>query len=185
MLRNTSGSYGWIAIILHWLVAVAVIGLFALGLYMTGLSYYDPFYRQGPFIHKSIGILLFMLVAFRLVWRLINPRPAPVPTIKRWEHIGAELAHWGLYLLMFAVMVSGYLISTADGRAIDVFGWFSVPAWITGLPRQEDIAGAVHYWLAMVLIGLAVLHGLAALKHHFWDRDDTLRRMLRVSRNRS
>lgn len=178
MLKNTTQAYGWVAILLHWLVAVAVIGLFVLGLYMTGLSYYDPYYRLAPHIHKSIGMLLLGLMAVRLIWRLSNPRPHPVPTLKSWEKRLSEWVHWLLYLLLFAIMISGYLISTADGRAITIFDWFSVPALVTGLPRQEDIAGAVHYWLAMVTIGLVVLHALAALKHHFIDRDATLRRML-------
>jgi cytochrome b561 len=77
------------------------------------------------------------------------------------------------------IPLSGYLISTADGRAIQVFDWFEVPALVTGIANQEDIAGAVHYWVAVALIALASLHGLAALKHHFLDRDGTLLRMLR------
>jgi cytochrome b561 len=75
-------------------------------------------------------------------------------------------------------MVSGYLISTADGRGIDVFGLFTVPATLQGIDHQEDVAGASHLVLAVTLIALALLHAGAALKHHFIDRDRTLRRML-------
>jgi cytochrome b561 len=75
-------------------------------------------------------------------------------------------------------MLSGYLISTADGRGLEVFDWFSVPATLSGLDRQEDIAGEVHLYLAWTVIVLAALHALAALKHHFIDRDPTLMRML-------
>jgi cytochrome b561 len=82
-----------------------------------------------------------------------------------------------LYLGLFGVMISGYLISTADGRGIEVFGLFSVPATLTGIPQQEDIAGAIHEYLAWGLVIFAALHGLAALKHHFIDRDSTLLRM--------
>jgi cytochrome b561 len=74
-------------------------------------------------------------------------------------------------------MISGYLISTADGRPISVFGWFEVPALITGIPNQEDRAGDVHFYAAWALVILAALHALAAFKHHLIDRDDTLRRM--------
>jgi len=74
-------------------------------------------------------------------------------------------------------MLSGYLISTADGRPISVFGWFEVPALLTSIPNQEDVAGLVHEYLAWGLVILAGLHGLAALKHHFIDRDPTLLRM--------
>ncbi|MNR57354.1 hypothetical protein D3C85_1781150 [compost metagenome] len=76
------------------------------------------------------------------------------------------------------MLISGYLISTAEGVAIDVFGWFSVPATLSGLPEQADVAGVIHFYLAWSLVVLAVLHALAALKHHFLDRDPTLTRML-------
>jgi len=88
------------------------------------------------------------------------------------------LGHSVLYLGLFLVMMSGYLISTADGRAISVFGLFDVPAVITSIPNQADTAGLVHEYAAWALVILAVLHALAALKHHFIDRDATLRRML-------
>lgn len=98
--------------------------------------------------------------------------------VKRWEQRAASLAHGLLYVLLFAVMAAGYLISTADGRAIEVFGLFEVPATITGIEEQEDMAGEVHLVLAITLISLASGHALAALKHHFIDRDRTLKRML-------
>ncbi len=82
-----------------------------------------------------------------------------------------------------AVIVAGYLISTADGEPISVFGWFSVPATLSGLPDQADVAGEIHLYLAWALVVFAVLHALAALKHHFVDRDPTLKRMLGRSSN--
>ncbi|MCV6605035.1 MAG: cytochrome b [Porticoccaceae bacterium] len=175
MIKNTQHSYGLVAKLLHWLMALALIGLFALGLYMVELDYYDSLYRTLPHIHKSIGILLFVLLAGRLLWRWFNtqPRPQGNPAERR-------IAHWvhlALYLLMAAIMVSGYLISTADGRAIEVFDWFEVPATLTDIDGQEDIAGKVHEWLAWSLIVLVALHALAALKHHFIDKDTTLKRM--------
>ena len=88
-----------------------------------------------------------------------------------------KLGHGLLYLGLFGVMISGYLISTADGRGIGVFGWFEVPALISGLPEQEDVAGLIHKYLAWGLVIFAVIHALAALKHHFIDRDATLVRM--------
>ncbi|AOS95748.1 hypothetical protein AUP74_00276 [Microbulbifer aggregans] len=176
--KNSETSYGWVAIAFHWLMVPAVIGLFALGWWMRQLSYYDPWYRQGPELHKAIGILLLITLLLRMGWKLLNTAPADVPGTPRWQAVAARFAHGGIYLLLLAIMTSGYLISTADGRTIDVFGLFSVPASIQGLPNQEDIAGEIHEILAWTLMGLVALHALAALKHHFIDRDATLLRML-------
>jgi len=178
MLRNTQDSYGLIAIALHWLVALAVFALFGLGLWMTGLDYYDPWYHRAPEIHKGLGVLLFLVLIARLAWRLANPRPRPEPTLSTLERRASSLAHALLYGLLFAVMAAGYLISTADERPIDVFGLFAVPAMLTGLPEQADRAGDVHLALAIALVVLAGVHALGALKHHFIDRDRTLLRML-------
>ncbi len=178
MWRNTSQAYGGIAIALHWLVAIVVLGLFALGLWMVDLTYYDTWYRTAPSIHKAVGVLLFLVLVLRLLWRLVSPKPAPEPTLTRFERLASGIVHGLLYVLLFGVMAAGYLISTADGRAIDVFGLFQVPATLTGLPNQADLAGAIHLALAITVIVLAAIHALAALKHHFIDRDRTLLRML-------
>lgn len=177
-LKNTQSSYGLVAIILHWVVALAVIGLAVLGLWMTDLSYYSPYYRSAPFWHKSIGITLAMVLVVRLLWRWGNPQPCALLTYTRWERWLAGRVHALLYLLLLLIVTSGYLISTAKGQGVSVFGWFEVPALISGLPDQADTAGTVHYWLAITVLILAALHALAALKHHLLDRDDTLRRML-------
>ncbi|WP_092389470.1 cytochrome b [Halopseudomonas salegens] len=177
-LKNTSLTYGWIAIGFHWLVAVTVIGLAVLGLWMTDLTYYSPYYRSAPFWHKSIGVSLVLVLLLRLIWRWCNPRPAHIAAHKGWEKRLAGLVHGLLYLLLVVIVISGYLISTANGQGIDVFGWFTLPALVSGLPEQADRAGFVHYWLAITVLVLAGIHALGALKHHFIDRDNTLRRML-------
>ena len=182
MWRNTDQAYGIIAIALHWLVAAAVLGLFGLGLWMVNLTYYDTWYRTAPSIHKSVGVLLFLVMALRLLWRLMNPKPAPEPGLGRLERLASGWVHGLLYLLLFAVMASGYLISTADGRPIEVFGLFAVPATLTDIPNQADLAGDIHLALAITVIVLASIHAVAALKHHFVDRDRTLLRMLGRSR---
>ncbi len=176
--KNTPSRYGWLSIALHWGMALIVIGMFALGIWMRELSYYDPWYKDAPAIHKSFGILLFLMLVVRIVWRNINIRPTDDPALKPWERTTAHLTHIALYGLMFALMIAGYLISTADGRAIEVFGWFQVPATLYDLPEQEDIAGEIHELIAWALILLAGVHALAALKHHFINRDTTLLKML-------
>ena len=177
-LRNDSVNYGWIAIVLHWLVALVVIGQFALGLWMRSLGYYDAWYQLGPWWHKGIGVLLFVVVLARLFWRWGNPRPDHLPTHKPYERKLAVWMHGLLYLLLFVIMISGYLITTADGRSLDVFDWFSIPALLSQREVQEEIAGKVHLYLAWAVIVLSGLHALAALKHHYFDHDRTLTRML-------
>ncbi|MCU7798426.1 MAG: cytochrome b [Candidatus Thiodiazotropha sp. (ex Myrtea spinifera)] len=177
-IRNDGEHYGAIAIGLHWLVALTVFSQFGLGLWMRSLGYYDAWYQLGPWWHKGIGVMLLLAMLLRLVWRLTNPRPAHLETHKPYERLAASLTHSTLYLLLFLITLSGYLISTADGRALEVFDWFSIPATISGIDKQEDIAGEVHFYLAWSVIVLAGVHALAAIKHHFIDHDRTLKRML-------
>jgi cytochrome b561 len=183
--RNSDTQWGWITILLHWLVAFTIFGLFGLGLWMTELDYYSPWYREAPDIHRSIGILLMGLVLLRLAWRWLNPTPSAPSGHRAWEIRAARLAHLLLYAVPLVVMVSGYLISTADGRGVSVFGWFEVPSLYTGLEQQESVMGDLHRILAWGLIGIAGVHAAAALKHHFLDHDNTLTRMLGRTLQRS
>lgn len=176
--KNTSSRYGTLSIVMHWLVAIGVYGLFALGYWMVGLTYYSSWYRTAPDIHKSIGLILLALMVVRVIWRFLNSGPAPLESHGRLTRMATKIGHGVLYLGLFAVMLSGYLISTADGRAISVFGLFNVPAVITSIPGQADIAGLLHEYLAWGVVIFSVLHALAALKHHFIDRDLTLKRMV-------
>ncbi|WP_312282162.1 cytochrome b [Pseudescherichia sp.] len=177
-MRNSARRYGAVSIALHWLVALVVYGMFALGLWMVTLSYYDGWYHQAPELHKSIGVLLMMGLVVRLIWRHLSPPPKTLASYSRLTHVAAIGAHIILYALLFAIVISGYLISTADGQPISVFGLFEVPATLADAGAQADLAGTLHLWLAWSVVILSVLHALAALKHHFIDKDDTLKRML-------
>ncbi|MDY1038410.1 cytochrome b [Lelliottia sp. CFBP8978] len=177
-LRNSSARYGLISMLLHWLIALAVYAMFGLGLWMVTLSYYDGWYHQAPELHKSIGILLMMALVVRIVWRHISPPPPAPESHSALTRVSAVSAHIALYTILFAILISGYLISTADGKPISVFGLFEVPATLADAGSQADLAGQIHLWLAWGVVILSVLHGLAALKHHFIDKDDTLKRML-------
>lgn len=177
-LRNSISSYGLIAIVFHWLSAVVIFGMFALGWWMVDLTYYDSWYQAAPDLHKSIGITLLALILLRLVWKWANPKPAAMPEHSRFEKIAAYATHWLLYLNVIVVMVAGYLITTADGSSIEVFGLFEVPAILPAEKGREDTAGAVHWYAALVLVSLAAVHAGAALKHHFLDKDRTLQRIV-------
>ncbi len=180
-IRNTRARYGLAAIGLHWLMALIIIGMYPLGLYIDTLGYYDAAYRTVPHWHKSIGMILLGLLLVRLLWRLLSSQPKTLTTsvMQKWV---IKLVHASLYLLMLVALLSGYLISTADGRGIDVFNWFTVPALPSLIENQEDVAGLIHYWATTLLISMAGLHTLAALKHHFINKDQTLLRMLGSSK---
>jgi len=178
MLRNTETAYGSVAKIIHWLVALVVIGLFSVGVWMVTLDYYSDWYKTAPHYHKSVGLLLAALMIFRLLWRWFNVTPKAPANHTKWERFAAHSAHILLYLLLFALFFSGFLISTADGRGIEIFNWVTVPSLGELFQNQEDIAGEIHEWLAYSLIALVVIHAAAALKHHFIDKDNTLKRMI-------
>lgn len=178
MLANSSDDYGWLSIGLHWLMAAIIAALFALGVMMVELDYYDPWYNRAPLLHESVGLLLAALLLLRLAARLLNPPPPPLATLIPFERKLATTTHWLFYALMLGTVVSGYLIASAGGRQLALFDWISVPGFDTGIEQQEDIAGRWHLWLSWSLILLAALHSVAAFKHHFVDRDRTLRRIL-------
>lgn len=179
MIKNTNQSFGLISKLLHWLMAILLTGLFAVGLYMTDLDYYDPLYHSLPWWHKSIGLLTIFLLLVRLVWKLGNPEPHPLKTHKKWEVSLAKLLQTSFYVLILLIGISGYLISTAEGKGIDFFNWFEVPAVFSELTEQQaDLVGEAHEILAFLLAFLVVLHGSAAIKHHFFDKDETLKRMI-------
>jgi cytochrome b561 len=163
---------------LHWSIALGLAGLFALGWYMTELSYYDPWYKQAFDWHKGVGILLLILALGRLVWTVLDRRPDLPEGMKPWERAAAKGTHHVLYAMTILIPVSGYFISTADGHAVDVFGWFEVPAILPSTEGGEEIAGRIHYFLAFGTAYLVGLHTLAALKHQFLNRDGTLTRMI-------
>lgn len=177
-MNNTQTNYGYVSIFLHWLSALSIFALFGLGYYMVDLTYYHEWYKTAPELHKSIGVLLFFLMLIRLIWRYQQITPEHLASHTDLERKVGKFVHSALYLLVFIIMITGYLISTADDRGIEVFGLFEIPGFGSFIENQEDIAGLIHKWLAYVLITLALLHAVAALKHHFIDKDNTLNRMI-------
>jgi cytochrome b561 len=181
VLRNTSTSYGLVSIAMHWLMAVVIFAMFGLGLWMVELGYYDSWYHDAPYIHKAIGMLLLFALIFRLGWRLTNKRPNLMG--EAWEQFVALMVYRSHYLLLFAIAITGYLIPTAEGVGIDVFGLFTVPASFSFTKTEVDLIGLIHLYVAWAVIGLAAAHTGAALKHHFIDKDITLLRILGQTNN--
>ena len=176
-LANNHFSFGWISIGIHWVSSLTIIGLFVLGLWMVDLDYYSEWYQTAPNWHNSIGILLGIVTVFRIIWRWVQPTPNGMGA--KWEQIAAISVHRFLYLLLLVLFAAGYLLTTADGRGIEVFNWFTLPSMGELFDKQEQLSANIHEIAAYILIALASFHGLAALKHHFINRDQTLSRMLK------
>jgi cytochrome b561 len=174
--RNSRDAFGWLAILLHWISALLLIGLLALGIWMVTLTYYDSYYTPAPQLHKSLGMLFAGLLLLRLIWRLSNL--SPVIHGKRWEISSAHISHWLVYALLLGIVITGYLMTTAEGSAISVFGWLDIPALPVAFKQQADLMGDWHRWASYALIGLLLVHIAAALKHQWLDNDGTLSRML-------
>ena len=179
MLKNTPQSFGLISKFLHWVMAFLLTALFGIGLYMTGLDYYDPLYHSLPWWHKSIGLLVLFLLIMRFMWKLLSIEPQPPGNHKQWETRLAHVTQHLFYLLILLITLSGYFIATAEGKGIDFFNVFELPAVISEIDEgTADLFGEAHQLLSYLLAGFVILHSLGALKHHFIDKDETLKRML-------
>lgn len=181
MLKNSNSQFGLMSKLIHWISAIMLLTLFAVGFWMVDLSYYSEWYRVAPYYHKAFGLILLLLTLIRIVWKFTTPQPEIIAKNKS-EKTLANLGHAALYIFMLVIMISGYLISTADGRGIELFAILTVPSIGELIENQEDIAGAIHKYAAYIIMALIAGHIGAALKHHFIDKDETLTRM---TRNRS
>jgi cytochrome b561 len=177
---DSENYYGRITQCLHWICALLIFFLFGLGVYMRGLDYYSTWYHRAPALHIALGLLVCSLMLMRLVWRANNQTPARIISISRSLYLAANATKIVLYVLTFAICISGYLITTADGQAANFFDLFAIPASIELSATHVDLAGKIHKYTAWSLIAIALAHGGAALFHHFIKRDATLLRMLKT-----
>lgn len=175
-ITNTNARFGIVAIFFHWLMAFLLIGLVALGLYMKRvpvsvekLQYYGW--------HKEFGILVLMLVIVRLTWRLANATPSLIE-LPWWEKYPAQVVHYLFYIFMFALPITGWLMTSAAGLPVSFFGLFALPNFVAPDDHLRHLLAQVHKWLAYGLIATFCLHVVASLKHHFINQDNILRRML-------
>ncbi|MBO6756928.1 MAG: cytochrome b [Roseibium sp.] len=185
MIRNTATGYGYVAIAFHWTMALLILGMLAVGLYMTSLPQTDPLTFRLYQLHKSFGFVVLSLVVLRLGWRLINPAPKLPEGMKPWERLAAHLGHTGLYALLFLMPATGWLMVSASPWNIPtvVFNVLNIPHLpipeALGTKEQaEGVFKTAHFYLAWFMIALVAVHVAAALKHHFINRDATLRRMV-------
>lgn len=185
--RDTDLRYGTVAMALHWLIAAAVLFNIALGYYMHGLASADPDRYALVQFHKSTGLSILVLSVVRVLWRMVNPMPSLPAHMPMWERIAARGVHYVFYILIIAIPLAGWAMVSSSPLGLPtmwygLFEWPQIP-FLAELPRSEkqQIIGTfreTHRLLAYFALSLIVLHVAAALKHHFWDRDTVLTRML-------
>lgn len=181
---TAADSYNSVAKGLHWLMALLIIGLIALGLYMHELPL-SPQKLQLYSWHKWAGVTVFMLLLVRLAWRLTFP-PPPMPwQMSRLQQRAAHAGHFALYLLMLVLPLSGWLMSSAKGVQTVWFGVVPLPDLIGKDKALGAQLAELHALLSWTLIALVAVHVGAALKHHWIDRDDVLARMLPTRRRKN
>jgi cytochrome b561 len=169
------GRYTTTAIALHWLLAAAILGSLAMGVYMTDLPL-SPQRLKLYNWHKWAGVTILVLSAARLLWRLAHRPPADVP-MPAWQQRAAHAIHRLFYVLFFAVPLAGWAYSSAAGFPVVLYGVIPLPDFV---PADKALAEAIkplHKILAFALAALVIAHVAAALKHQFVDRDGLLGRM--------
>ena len=186
---NTRDAWGWPARLIHWIMALLVIGMLAFGFYLTnGFNPGDPAKLGLVQQHKSFGFTVFALACLRLVWRAMNPTPKLPDGMNRLERTAARASHIALYMLMVALPISGWLMASAspfnnpDAYPFQiknmVFGLFELPDPIeAGTSELERLFRSIHFYCALTLLAVLVAHVTGALKHHFIKQDNVLTRM--------
>ena len=197
-MNHSTTSYTKTAKVLHWLIAIGIFGMFALGWFMSELPKEAPkqmaydLFNLGIYtwnlteeisprtfyfnLHKSIGVTIFALILIRILWRITHRPPILLASYRAWESKLASGAHHLLYLLMVALPVSGVIMATYSKYGIK---WFGIP-FIKGLDNNpmRELFKDVHEIIGLIILLVIIVHILGALKHKFIDKDETLKRML-------
>jgi cytochrome b561 len=179
-IQNTTRRWGSVSQLLHWTIVVLIIVQVTLATMADDLP---NGMRKLTLLarHKSFGITILALVILRLLWRRLNEIPGLPDTLKRYERFLARFVHGALYVLLFAMPLSGWMMSSARGFPVSWFGFIQLPDLVPKSKPLYDAFLATHQALAWALGAVVILHVAAALKHHFVLKDDTLRRMLPFS----
>jgi cytochrome b561 len=176
-IRNTTVRWGHVSQFLHWLIVVLIIVQVTLATIADDL----PLGVKKLALlarHKSFGITILGLAVLRLLWRWMNPTPTLPDTLKPYERVLASLTHAGLYILLFAMPLSGWMMSSARGFPVSWFGFIQLPDFVPKNKPLYDAMLETHETLSYALYAVVFLHVVAALKHHVMLKDNVLRRML-------
>lgn len=179
MLKSHDLRWGGLAKAFHWTIMLLILAQAVIGLTMVNLPRRPSVFAVYD-LHKSIGLTILALAILRLAWRAVDRRPADVPGMPSWQRRSAHATHVLLYVLIFAVPLSGWLFDSATGlRPLHWWGVVPIPS-LTGGPDRglADFTRALHHWMFWTMAVIVLGHVAAACKHHFIDNDDTLRRML-------
>lgn len=176
-VRNTKTSWGFLSKTLHWVVVLLILNQWLIIQWTHSLP-------KGPALisalawHKSFGITILLLAVVRLLWRWMNPVPDLSGETRPWERALARISHLLLYGLIFALPLSGWMMSSARSFPVSWFGWLQLPDLVSPDPQLYKTLRELHEVLFDVLVVVAALHVAGALKHHFIDRNAVLKRML-------
>lgn len=170
--------YTYTAMLLHWLTALLIISAFVMGLVMTDIPGLTPTKLKYFSWHKWLGVTVLAIAVIRVLWRKANKAPPHPVGMPAWQIRAAEGMHVLLYVLIFAVPISGYLFTLSAGVPVVYLGLFQLPVFMGPNPELKPVLQNVHYVLNMIMAAAVAAHVLAALKHQFIDRDGVLRRML-------
>ncbi|CAK0761421.1 superoxide oxidase [Gammaproteobacteria bacterium] len=180
MLENDDIRYGLVSRMLHWGMALIIVGMIGIAAVMVDMDKDDPLRLRLFGIHKSFGVLVLLLTAIRIIWLRISQAP-PLPImLVAWERALAKIVHSLLYLLMLLVPIAGYVMSITGGYTVNFFGLFDLPILLDKNHDTHELFEEVHELLAWTFTGLILLHFVGALKHRFIDSDegDVMKRML-------
>ena len=184
-LKNTTTRYGAISQALHWLIVALIIVQYVLAQLAEAAgneraAHPAAALQQLALLarHKSFGLTIFALAVLRLLWRWYSPPPPFPAAMPRWQVNTARLTHYAFYALLFLLPMSGVVMSAASNYPVSYFGLFTIPNVVAPDEALKDIMKERHEMLFDMLVVVAIVHVGAALKHHFVDRDDVLRRML-------
>lgn len=182
--RSDTTRWGSVAKFFHWTIALFVIGLLVGGLTMTDMKVSPDKFKLYA-LHKSFGITVLVLMLLRFAWRGVDPRPQDVAGMAPVVAFAAHAVHRLLYVALLAMPISGWVYNSASNFPLQWFGLVQLPAIVGPDKDLKELAHGVHEFLAWTLIALLLAHIAGALKHHFIDRDDTLRRMLPFAKPRA